>query len=226
MLGGYFAWGWPFLMRWAGIIRTASDRLQTIAAQVGEFFAYQPRAVVELSLPMANAFAFIQSGTLGVTDATLATLDDDELAAVCVHEMAHLTEPRWVRVMRLSFWFAFGLGMGLPMAAPLVCQPLRHDLEWLVLLSGPALILWALIVHAHLGRRMEIRADAAVRRLESVPGTYARALERLYAANLVPVVHGMKRRTHPELYDRLVAAGAPRRIPVRMPRREGHSIGA
>jgi Zn-dependent protease with chaperone function len=208
-LGAFFAWGWSSLMRWTGIIRTASDRLQSIATQVGEFFVFRPREVVEVALPMANAFAFIQSGTLGVTDAALATLDDDELAAVCVHEMAHLTEPRWVRAIRLSFWFFFGLGLGLPIAAPLVHQPLRHNLEWLVLLSGPVLILWALIVHAHLGRRMEIRADAAVRRLESAPGTYARALERIYAANLIPVVHGMKRQTHPELYDRLVAAGAP-----------------
>ena len=38
-------------------------------------------------------------------------------------------------------------------------------------------------------------------------GTYARALEKIYEANLLPVVLREKR-VHPDLYDRLVAAGA------------------
>jgi Zn-dependent protease with chaperone function len=208
-LGAYFGWGWSSLMRWSGVIRTASDRLQSIATQVADRFGYRPRAVVQVALPMANAFAFIHSGTLGVTDAALTTLDDDELAAVCVHEMAHLTEPRWIRVARLSVWFVIGLGMGLPLAEPLMQKISRADLEVVVLLSGPVLILVSLIVHIRLSRRMEIRADAAVRRFESAHGTYARALERIYAANLVPMMLGTKRQSHPELLDRLVAAGVP-----------------
>jgi hypothetical protein len=54
---------------------------------------------------------------------------------------------------------------------------------------------------------MEVRADALARGFETAPGSYARALEKIYAANLVPVVLGSKTKSHPELYDRMTAAG-------------------
>jgi len=54
---------------------------------------------------------------------------------------------------------------------------------------------------------MERRADAMATVHEGPsPGTYARALERLYQINQMPAVMPGKR-THPNLYDRLLAAG-------------------
>ena len=52
-----------------------------------------PRAVEQVALPMANALAFTLERKLGVTDAVLAVLDDDQLSAVCARA-AHLGEPR------------------------------------------------------------------------------------------------------------------------------------
>ena len=54
---------------------------------------------------------------------------------------------------------------------------------------------------------MEIRAGAmGATAWRPRPGRVL-PLEKIYEANLVPVVLGAKRTTHPELYDRLVAAG-------------------
>ncbi len=38
---------------------------------------------------------------------------------------------------------------------------------------------------------------------------YARGLEKIYEANLIPVVLHPKRHPHPDLFDRLAAAGVP-----------------
>jgi hypothetical protein len=55
--------------------------------------------------------------------------------------------------------------------------------------------------------RMEKRADAMAKKHEGESaGAYARALERLYQLSHTPAVLG-GRRTHPDLYDRLLAAG-------------------
>jgi hypothetical protein len=67
-----------------------------------------------------------------------------------------------------------------------------------------ALILW--IVARRMTRHLEVQADKIARTQEESPGDYARALEKIYEANLVPVVLS-RHSTHPDLYDRLVAAG-------------------
>ncbi len=43
---------------------------------------------------------------------------------------------------------------------------------------------------------------------EPAPGSYARALARLYEINRIPAVLPGRPRSHPHLHDRLVAAGA------------------
>lgn len=57
-----------------------------------------------------------------------------------------------------------------------------------------------------LARVMEVRADVVGKTHEGDPGTYARALEKLYETNLLPVVMRQKHLSHPHLYDRLLAA--------------------
>lgn len=54
---------------------------------------------------------------------------------------------------------------------------------------------------------MEERSDELGHAHEGeTAGTYARALEKLYEANLMPVV-GPAKEVHPHLYDRMIAAG-------------------
>jgi hypothetical protein len=67
---------------------------------------------------------------------------------------------------------------------------------------------------------MEVRADRLGREHEGeIQGTYARALEKMYEANLLPVVMRGKGPIHPHLYDRLTAAGAPPPYPRPKPPR-------
>ena len=54
---------------------------------------------------------------------------------------------------------------------------------------------------------MERRADALAAS-HAEKGVYARALEKLHEAALVPAVLGKRSATHPDLWDRLAAAGA------------------
>ncbi len=107
-VGGYMAWGWLRLMRWTGVIRPAGDRFRAIALAAAERAGIALRSIEQAALPMANAFAFVHDRGIGVTDAALEVLDDDELSVICAHEMAHLGEPGWVRVLRLSFGVLLG----------------------------------------------------------------------------------------------------------------------
>lgn len=56
-------------------------------------------------------------------------------------------------------------------------------------------------------RRMEERADRVACEHMHDAAAYASALERLHEHNLVPAVLGKGRKTHPDLYDRMTAAG-------------------
>src|SRR5262249_12727061 len=57
-------------------------------------------------------------------------------------------------------------------------------------------------------RAREERADHVAHVHEGAPGTHARALEHLHEANRIPAVLGHRSATHPDLYDRMVAADA------------------
>ena len=82
-LAAYLTWGWTALMRRLGVIRPAGERLRRVAERAGVLAGLGPRAVEQVALPMANALAFTLERKLGVTDAALAVLDDDQLSAVC-----------------------------------------------------------------------------------------------------------------------------------------------
>jgi Zn-dependent protease with chaperone function len=205
--GVYLGWGWSSLMRWSGTVRPASDRLRGIASRVAEQIDIRPRAIEQVALPMANAFAFFSTNSIGVTDAALAVLSDNELDTICLHELAHLAESRWVRAARLSYGFVLALGIAVCGLTPGVLNSLGSVPFALLYLANIVVLITAIIWYRRLVLRMEIRADALVRRFEVTPGVYAGALEKLYATNMVPVVLGSRRKTHPELFDRMITAG-------------------
>jgi Zn-dependent protease with chaperone function len=75
---------------------------------------------------------------------------------------------------------------------------------WLLLIG--VLIVW--LVGIRVSRRMETRADKIAVENQADAAVYARALERLYQTNQMPAV--MPKRSskiHPDLYDRMIAAG-------------------
>ncbi len=160
-----------------------------------------PRGYVA-RMGMANAFAYPWRRSVVVTAPAMELLTDDQLAAVCAHEVAHLTEAPRVRALRL-------VAMVL-VAAPLVLlRPVieHHGVKAFNLLLLGCVV--ALVVARRMRRTMEARADRAGKDQERSPGDYATALEALYRGNLMPVVMPGRHGGHGSLYDRMVAAGAP-----------------
>ena len=150
--------------------------------------------------PVANALALIYSRQIVFTERILELLDDEELDAVTAHELGHVGEPLSAKMGRGTVVVALSLVM---LATP-----------WLSALglTGGLLVFLLVVVGALLvrrvARRMEERADKLAAEQSIDPAVYARALEKLYEANLMPAVTGSKHRAHPDLWDRMVAAGA------------------
>ena len=170
-VGAYLSWGWMAVMQGTGIIRPASERLRAIVSHVSEQMNIRPRAVHTVGLPMANAWAFIAVRSVGASDAALEVLSDDELAAVCAHELGHLNEPAWVRAARFLYNLLLGVLIAMPaMIRLLVVGTGPGSIIVHLLVLCVALVLMAgLILHTRLYRRMEVRADALGRQFEPRP---------------------------------------------------------
>jgi Zn-dependent protease with chaperone function len=195
-----FCGGGLLAARVLGLARPPTARLVAAVDEAARRAGTRSRPVYELVWHRANALAFPHLGRLAFTGRAVAILDDDELRAVAAHELAHLDEPRVVRALRVA--------VGLVTAFAILTLPLVGDLLGpagpLVVIAGTLLVV---MLFRRLARRMEERADAAAHSTEHGDSqVYARALERIYEANLVPAV--LRRRTvHPHLYDRMVSAG-------------------
>jgi hypothetical protein len=142
---------------------------------------------------------------LAYTPELLAALDDEEIAAVTAHELAHLSESRLTLLCRLLPVFLF-----VPVTA---VRPFVNDFGPHILAGVIAAIIVGVILAMRLSQGLERRADRHAKERQPQEGVYARALAKIYEANLGPVVEPGKGTTHPHLYDRLVAAGAPPDFP-------------
>lgn len=63
------------------------------------------------------------------------------------------------------------------------------------------------VFYRRLSMRMEKRTDQIAIENQREEGIYARALEKLHENNRGPAVNPSNLRTHPHLYDRMLAAG-------------------
>jgi Zn-dependent protease with chaperone function len=187
------------ISQWLGLLMPASERLLGAMEEATRRQGHRPVAVYSIPTTAANAYAFPFSGVVGVTTAALDELNDEELIAVCVHELSHLTEPRPVTAVRLAGSFAM-----LPFFLML---PAFGTFGLHGLLGAPVLTVLIVWITRRVARKMEERADKAGKAHEGDPGIYARALEKLYRSNLMPAVMGQKRPVHPHLYDRMIEAG-------------------
>lgn len=192
--------GWLLVLRRLGLARPASPRLAAIVGRVVDRVGVRPRASFELASPQANAMAWPVPRLLVFIGPIAEILDDDELASIVAHELGHLDEPWSSYLTRLAssyFLVAFA-----------ACLPLGGSFGPMAGLAPPALLVATLWIARRVGRRMEERSDRLGRENQGeAGGTYARALEALYRANLVPAVLRGKRNVHPDLHDRLIAAG-------------------
>lgn len=196
----FCAWGGGlFIARAVRLAGPASKRLSRIVGEVAARVGVRPRGVYEIRWSKANAFAFPLSRRLAFTDAALRVLGDDEVAAIAAHELGHLSESRLTALAR-----SLGLFILLPLAA---ARPVIGSFGAYPLLAAVFLVFLVIFILRRMARRMEERADKIAHGHEGRAGTYARALEAIYEANMIPAVLSGKRRVHPHLYDRLVAAG-------------------
>lgn len=191
--------GWIGLARHLQLYVPAPERLQRIVEKTAAKMIVPLPEVWLLRISVAQAFAIPGSGKLLFTERLVELLSDDEIAAVCAHELGHLTEHWSEYYRRYMAWLTF-----LPW---IFFKPTIHTLG----VAGCCMLMLITILAASLFRRvshkLELRADKIAHSHEPETGTYARALARIYEDNLLPAVHAKEDNTHPHLYDRLIAAG-------------------
>lgn len=197
----HFAWGFAALPLWhsLGLLTAPTTELEALIRETAEHTQTPLRRVMVWRWRTANAFALPLSDDIALTERLVEILDPEELRAVVLHELAHLREPRRIHLMRLCVSLA-----------PLSLLLLRPTV-----VSGGILatlgLLGALVVVSLAGartmRRAEHAADAGAHGGQTSP-VYARALEKLHQDRLLPaVMPGGGQKSHPDLYDRMLAAG-------------------
>jgi len=199
------ACGGGFLVgRAVGLFPPAPAAVDGVAREVARGHGVALRGVHAVELPMANAFALPVLQRILFTRRAIRLLDEKGVAAIARHEVAHLQEPRRMRYLRLA-----GLVALLPVVA---LRPLLVNGGLYALLVAVLVAVACTRLLRRRFRALESRADEWGRRGEESAGEYAHALESLYRANLAPAVLG-GRAVHPDLYDRLEAAGVEPAFP-------------
>ncbi|HWD92318.1 MAG TPA: M48 family metalloprotease [Verrucomicrobiae bacterium] len=195
----YGLWMWMGAKLRLFELASESDPIATIVRRTSEQMNISYRRIWRLRSPVGYAAALPITRDLIFSEGLLCSHPEEEIAAICAHELAHLNEPPGIRRARLIS----GLGL-FPM---IFVRPMYHlfDFVGVALLWLPSSLLTVYI--RRLGRRMEVRADSIAGKSESNSGVYAQALERLYQNNHVPAVMHGNRQMHPHLYDRMLAAG-------------------
>lgn len=189
------------LLRLLGVIKPPGERLKKIVADCTRDGGPRVKHLWQAGGVAANAFALPLTGTLLFYDRLLEILTDEEVAAVCSHELGHLSESKSVIFGRYLGAMAF-----LPM---LLFRPVLELWEFAgVVVLFLLVILWSRLARK-LAHRMEIRADQAASQSQANEGVYATALEKIYRANHLPAVMTGKSISHPNLYDRMLSAGKP-----------------
>lgn len=202
-------------MHLCGIFRPANERLAAIVKAESDKANVRVNAVWMFDSPAGYAAALLVQRTLLFSSTTVDEHDDGELRAICRHELAHLTEIPAVVALRL---------VTAPLTiVPFVLVPAFYH-SWRGAGVAGAVLLSIAIARgvATLSLRLEKRADRIASNDDDSP-VYARALERIYRRNLVAAVFPARaRRTHPDLYDRMVAAGVTPEYPRPLPPNDNH----
>jgi Zn-dependent protease with chaperone function len=199
----FFAWCWGGLI-WVsqklGALRPAPERLRRIVAETSSRMGVSVRCVWLLRSAYSLAFALPYTGELLFTERLLERHPDEEISAICAHELGHLKESKLIVVGRVLANLAWLMPW-------LFIKPAMHAFD------PPGVVVFALVGLAMMignrwfVRHLEKRADLVAHSNEGETGAYARALARLYEDNLVPAVLPRRGRSHPDLYDRLLAMG-------------------
>lgn len=191
--------GCVWVGRKLGLFVPAPARLQNIAEKASARMNVPFCRVLLMRSSFAQAFALPASRQLLFTERLLELLPDAEIAAICSHELAHLTESQAVRYSRSIVILTYAPWM--------FFSPLVHAFGFVAFIGLLFITLSVPRIYGRISRKLESRADEMAKANEGDAGTYARALMRIYADSLSPAVTGKVRAMHPHLYDRLLAAG-------------------
>lgn len=198
----HFAIQFGFFLKYLRVvkfIKPAEERLRRIVEETSTSVGARARATWQMAGVQATAFAFPTTNELIFSDQLLEICDDEEVAAICAHEVAHLTESKTVLAGRL---------LGSLILCPFIfINPLIHAFGIFGLLVAYGGMLVLVRFNHWLSRRMEKLADQLAVSKQLNEGVYARALEKIYRENLIPAVNINDKQTHPHLFDRMVSAG-------------------
>ncbi|MDH3247514.1 MAG: M56 family metallopeptidase [Acidimicrobiia bacterium] len=187
----------PLLMMRTPLARAADDRTSTIVERAAESLSMDVELVLEFRTRQPNAFAFPWLGVVAFTTGLLDALDDEELEAITHHELAHLSESAGLTRLRQAQILAL---------TPIVAaRPLFGTFG----VVGPVAAVLCFVAVTVIARRRALAAEHAsdTAAVESIHRSevYARALEKTYRIGLIPAV--LRRATHGQLHERLLAAG-------------------
>ncbi|MBN1569375.1 MAG: M48 family metalloprotease [Acidobacteria bacterium] len=191
--------GWRMIGQMTGLLQPAPERLQRIVSNVSTKTGIPYKQVWLLRISIANAFVVLETRTLFFTERMLELLSDNEIGAICAHELGHLLESfsdrckRYIRVLVFLPWMYF--------------KPIVNAYGYPGLYGLLGLSILVPFIYRHISRRLEKRADEIARANEQEEGTYACALLKLHEDILLPAVLKRNQASHPHLYDRLLAAG-------------------
>ena len=202
------------LMCWLRLLQPAPEHLQSLVGEISQPMGVPVRATWVLPTYLSNAMALPLTRQLIFTEKLLATHPDAEIKAVCAHELGHLSEPRKVIFVRALVALSF---FPLIFINPVTSLPGGANNSLLLLIP----VLFLALVRRRVSHRMEERADKIAIECKHVnPEVYARALEHLYQTNQMPAVMPSRaNKTHPDLYDRMLAAGVTPDFPKPKPAR-------
>lgn len=195
--------GWLYSLRYlpemwvaAGAAHPADERVRSVVEAAARASGRPAPATSILSTHAANAVAFPGRNLIVFTQRLVDELNDEELEAIALHEMAHLNErPAITRKRSLSVLLLL----------PIVAVKPLVGTGWLVFLIA----LFASLIIRAMFRRTEIAEEARAdhEAVESAHGSTAlgTGLLKMHESALIPAF--LERDTHGALHDRLERAG-------------------
>lgn len=194
--------GWFWIFRKLGWIRRANRRFEALAAPLLTRLNLEKTPIFEMPFMQVNAFAHTILKQMIFTEAAIERMDDSELRSIVAHEAGHLLEGWNTSLKRISSYF---------LLLPVLALRLILHAFGFPFLMGTLFVVYAIVILLGFVTRkeatkLEQAADSVAHR-ESDEGVYATSLEKLSRLNFVPPIIGRKRMRHPEVYDRMVAAG-------------------
>jgi len=201
-------------LRRSGLLSPATPPLRSMVRELAEKYGQPEPDTWVYDAREANAFAYANDRQLIITRALLTRLPALQVRAVLAHEFGHLTESRWNKLTRLLMAC---LPVWVALAYPILGE------YGLAVAAGYVVVLYLLArrIPGWL-RRFEHRADETAHDSTDDPTHFGRAIEAITRINLTPVAFAADWGTHPQTYDRMIAAGVtptyPRPAPpVRWP---------